>query len=207
MLGGIWALLTVGTAAPLRGQDVAERTLAQTRRGIGVRAGVWDVDVALVDEVKRSPQFEGYYQRGLGPELALENSFGVWRVKTGVDQAAPDAPPIETRTYIAPLLTSLKYYPVTRPGAVLEPYLLAGVGFAFGIEDESELAIGGGGTTVATGLALRAAIGIDLALGGALGIAAAGKYQWVYFGEELINAKHTFSGVGVEGAVTYRLHF
>ena len=210
MLSGTCVLLAVGAAMPLRGQvaeSAAQRASAQARRGIGVRAGVWQVDVERVDEVKRSPQFEGYYQRGLGPELALESSFGVWRVKTGVDQMVPDAPLIETRTYIAPLLTSLKYYPLTGPGAALGPYLLGGVGFAFGIEDESELAIGGGGTTVATGVALRGAIGIDFALGGALGIAAAGKYQWVYFGEELINAKHTFSGVGVEGAVTYRLHF
>ena len=178
----------------------------QTRRGVGLRAGIWSVDVATTDDVTRSPQFEGYYQRGLGRHLALENSFAVWRIKTSPTPPAPESPRIETRTYIAPLLTSLKFYPFTGPGAGFEPFVLGGLGFAFGVEDESESAVGGGGTTVVTGVALRAAIGVEMTIGGPLGVAAAGKFQWVYFGEELIST-NTFSGVGVEGAVTYRFQF
>lgn len=211
MLSGIVALLSAGATAPLHGQATAppdaEQRFSQARRAAGLRAGIWKVDVAVVDQVTRSPQFEAYYQRGLDRHLALESSFGLWRVKTAVAAGDPEAPPVETRTYIAPLLTSIKYYPLTGPVAALEPYLMAGIGFAFGVEDESERAIGGGGTTVVTGIGLRVAVGLEMALGGPLGIAAAGKYQWVYFGEELINTKHTFSGVGVEGGVTYRLQF
>ena len=83
------------------------------------------------DDVTRSPQFEGYYQRGLGRHLALENSFAVWRIKTSPTPPAPESPRIETRTYIAPLLTSLKFYPFTGPGGGFEPFVLGGLGFAF----------------------------------------------------------------------------
>jgi hypothetical protein len=203
----ILALLLTGAALPLQGQDAdeseAQRAARLARRGAGIRAGTWDVDVAFVEKAARSPQYESYYQRGFDQHLALEHSLSVWRVKT-----SPEGfPQVETRTYIAPLLTSLKVYPVTSPGDMLEPYLLGGIGFAFGVEDESENAIGGGGTTVVTGVAIRGAVGVEMTLGGPLGIAAAGKYQWVYFGEELINTKNVFSGVGVEGAVTYRFQF
>ena len=206
-LTGICALLVTSAGAPVSAQEppgrAAQPPMDQTRRSVGLRAGTWKVDVARVENLMRSPQFEGYYQRSFDQHLALEHSLSVWRVKT----SPVGSPLVETRTYIAPLLTSLKVYPVTAPGNTFEPYALAGIGFAFAVRDESENAIGGGGTTVVTGVALRAALGIEMTLGGPLGIAAAGKYQWAYFGEELINTKNTFSGVGVEGAVTYRFQF
>jgi hypothetical protein len=208
-LMGVCVGLVVGLAAPASGQELeseSERDARLARRSMGVRAGVWNVDVTRVEAAVRSPHMEGYYQRGLNRRLALENSLAIWRVKTTSAQPSPGAPRVESRTYIAPLLTSLKVYPFTTPDHTFEPYFLAGAGFAFGVEDEDENAIGGGGTTVVTGLGLRLAAGIEMRLGGPLGIAAAGKYQWVHFGEDLVTMS-SYAGVGVEGAVTYRFQF
>lgn len=204
-LGACVLAFAAGTAAPLLAQDGAQAEQGGGR-AFGLRAGSWNVPVRRVEQAIRSPLIEGYYERSLGGLLALENSLAVWRVKTTVQQPLPGARVVESRTYIAPLLTSLKLYPLAGADYTFQPYLLGGLGFAFGVEDESENAIGGGGTTVVTGLAVRGAIGVEMQLGGPLAIAAAGKYQWAYFGEELIGM-NSFGGLGVEGAVTYRVPF
>jgi hypothetical protein len=205
------ALLAGSLARPLHGQRLpgeaaADSAAMRARSSVGIRAGTWAVSVQQVVSASRSPHIEVYYQRGIDAHLALENSLAVWRVKTTITQGTPVPTEIVTRTYIAPLLTSLKLYPLSRPGDALEPYAIAGVGFVFGVQDESESAIGGGGTTVVTGFGFRSGLGLEMRLGGALGVAAAGKYQWVHFGEELVNME-TFSGLGLEGGLTYRLHF
>ncbi len=163
---------------------------APGRRGGGVRVGAWNVDVA--PWVTRSPQLEAYIQRDLDRDLALENSVGVWRAVVN-----------ETRAYIVPLLASLKYYPMTEPDQRIEPFLLGGVGFAFGIQDETDNAVGGGAATIVSGIAFRGAVGVELRVLRGFGVAASGKYQWVHFGED-VGTMETFGGVGFEGALTYR---
>jgi hypothetical protein len=163
----------------------------QVRRGGGLRVGVWDVDVAPT--VTRSPHIELYLDRGLEEDLALENSIGVWRAVVN-----------QTKAYILPLMTSLKYYPLTEFDDRVEPFVLGGLGFAFGLQDEDENAVGGANSTLVTGIGVRAGVGIELRLLGGFGLAAQGKYQWIHFGEE-VGTMETFSGVGFEGAVTYRV--
>ncbi|HET9439875.1 MAG TPA: hypothetical protein VFO52_06875 [Longimicrobiales bacterium] len=193
----------VDAQVPVQTPAAQQERLA--RRGAGVRVGFWQVEIPADDE-SRSPQFEAYLQRGLDGQLTLENSVGVWWVTTTAAQALPDAPDVETRAYIVPLLTSLKVFPMSGPGDRFEPYVMAGVGIALGIEDEGENAIGGGGSTIVTGLAFRGAVGAEFRLTPAFGLSAAGKYQWTRFGEDL-GITESFSGVGAEGGLTYRFPF
>ncbi len=204
-LTAVCALLAVPAIANAQTpQQAAAERERLARRGGGLRAGIWNVDVAPGDQA--TPHFEGYFQRGLDRQLALENSLGVWRLTTTTPSTVPEGTPVETKTWILPLLTSLKLYPLTNIDDRLEPWLMAGVGFAFGLSEQSENAIGGGGSTIVTGIGLRGGAGMDMRLIGPIGISVSGKYQWIHFGEEL-DGSDTFNGVGVEGGITYRFRF
>src|SRR5688572_1595124 len=78
------------------------------RRGAGIRGGGWDVDVSAATNPSQSPYFEGYFQRGVDDHLALENSIGVWRMTTSEPGPIVGSPDVETKTWVVPLLTSLK---------------------------------------------------------------------------------------------------
>lgn len=191
-------------------ESIAEREARLARRGVGLRVGTWDIDVSQSDttELSSSLQYELFYQRGLGDHLAIENSVAVWRRVTEEVQTLPLGGDrvVEVKSHIVPLLTSLKFYPVTKPANLFEPYLATGVGIALGIVTEAENAIGGGGTTITTGFALRAGVGLDVHLTNTLGILAAGRYQWSRFSDDL-GSQNVFNGAGFDGGVTYRFQF
>jgi opacity protein-like surface antigen len=113
---------------------------------------------------------------------------------------------VETKSFVVPLLTSLKFFPMTDVTDPIEPFLIGGVGFALGVEDQADNAIGGSGTSLVTGFGGRAGAGIELHIGPAFGVAAGVKYQWIHFGDE-IGGKKTFNGLGLEGGITYRFQF
>jgi hypothetical protein len=211
--GFVLCFVTLSFAARAFGQrpdeTVADREAREARRGAGVRVGVWDVkDPARVDaRFSSSPLFEFYLQRGLDKQLVLENSGGVWRRITHERQQLPiGSDTVETKAFVIPLLTSLKYFPLTSPSNILEPYILGGLGLAVGIENESSNAIGGGGTSVVTGFGIRAAAGLEIHIGSSLGVTAAGRYQWMKLSEDLA-LENTFQGVGLEGGLSFRFNF
>ena len=181
---------------PESGLDEAARL---ARRGAGLRLGAWAARMSVPD-ARRSVSVEGYFQRGLDERLALENSVGVWSVKTIATQVTGD---VETRSYVVPALTSLKFYPLTDVTDRLEPFVIGGAGFALGVEDEDELAVGGGGISLLTGFGFRGGAGVEVMIGRSVGISAAAKYQWIRFGEPL-GTEQTFHGFGFEGGLTYR---
>jgi opacity protein-like surface antigen len=198
-----------GVAAAQRVDETDdERAARLARRGAGLRAGAWFVDVASADGAAKSPSFEGYFQRGLDQHLTLESSVSVWWAKTISEQALPlgGSQTVETRSFVIPLLSSLKLFPFTDVSSRFEPYLLAGIGFALGIEDESENAIGGSGTSLVTGFGFRGGAGVELHISNAVGLAAGVKYQWMHFGDEM-GGKATYDGLGVDGGITYRFQF
>ncbi len=198
----MWALLAFPAAT--LGQSVDEEARA-ARRGGGVRVGIWKVDLTSEQDPSRSLHYEGYFQRAMDEHLALENSLGVWWGTTSVAGPAPGAF-VETQTFVVPLLTSLKLFPFSRAGERLEPYVAGGIGFALGVEKEDENAVGGGGTTIVTGIGFRGAFGLQFKIAGALGVSASAKYQWTRFGEDL-GGMDTFGGVGADGGLTYRFQF
>lgn len=185
-----------------RPESEVERQIRVARRAAGVRAGVWNVTGAEGDTTfKRSPRLEVYFQRGLAEHIAVESSASVWwGSSTEVQSLANE---VETRTYVLPLMTALKLYPLTTRRSKLEPYVLGGIGFALGIADEGANAIGGGGTSIATGFGFKAGVGVEYHIGTVFGVAAGARYDGVRYGEELLGI-NTFKGVGFEGAITYR---
>jgi hypothetical protein len=176
------------------------------RRAIGLRGGTWQIDVVSIAEPVVSPHAEIYLQRSFDAGLALENSVGIFRVTTTEQQALPPTADVEVRSYIIPLLISLKFYPFSRGTPRIVPYILGGAGLAFGIEDEGDNAIGGGGTAVTTGIGVRGAMGAELRIIGGLGVSAAARYQWLHFGVD-VGGTDTYNGVGWEGGVTYRFQY
>ena len=187
---------------------LASSALAQAdpapRRGAGVRVGIWDVQNpdAELTTYASSPHIEGYFQRGLDDRLALESTAGVWR-RTARTIQPLTGNVIEIRTYVIPLFTSLKIFPVTAAGDVLEPFLLFGGGFALGIDDVSDNAIGGGGTSIATGFGIKGGAGLEYHFNEVLGVIAGARYQLIDYGDELGGAQ-MFKGLGFEGGITYR---
>lgn len=203
------ALLGLAAAPVLSAQErpesQVERQIRLARRAAGVRVGVWQVSGAEGDTTfKRSPRLEVYFQRGLDEHIAIESSAGVWWGSTTEVQGLTNE--VETRTYVLPLMTALKLYPLTTRRSRIEPYVLGGIGFALGIADEGANAIGGGGTSIATGFGFKGGTGIEYHVGTVFGIAAGARYEWVRYGEQLLGIS-TFKGVGFEGAITYRFPF
>lgn len=177
-----------------------------SRRGLDARAGVWDAEAPRAGTVlSKSPLFEFAFQRELEQRLALVNSVSVWRRITEEIQRLPSGGErvVETRSYVVPIMTALKFYPVTTPASAVEPYMTAGLGFALGLVDEAENAVGGGGITVVTGFGISAGLGLELHLTKALGLVAGGRFQWIRFGEDL-GSEDTFSGGGIDGGITLR---
>jgi opacity protein-like surface antigen len=112
-------------------------------------------------------------------------------------------------TYVIPQYSSVAFFPVTTPQNRIEPYMKAGAGFALGIEDRS--GSGGGlfssaGTSIVPGYGLTGGAGVEWRLTEALGLAAAGRYQWIRFLQEL-SSRRTFEGFGAELGVTYRFQY
>jgi outer membrane protein W len=202
-----------GTVAP----DVEKRARL-ARRGGGVRVGTWDVrglGAASGAVVSKTPAFEGYVRRGLDLHLAIEHSVGVWRRRQSVTETTPNPLGGTTQststleTYVIPQFTSIAFFPVTRPEQRFEPYVKAGAGFALGVDDRT--GDGGGlfsaeGTALVPGYGLSGGAGVELRLSNALGLAAAGRYQWVRFFQEL-SGRRTYEGLGAEVGVTYRFQF
>jgi hypothetical protein len=199
-----------GSAAP----DL-ERRARLARRGGGLRVGTWDVrglSTASGASVSRTPAFEGYVRRGLDLHLAVEHSVGVWRRTQRVTETSGPLGTQSTSTlesYIIPQFTSLVFFPMTRPGHRIEPYVKAGAGFALGVDDRS--GDGGGlfaasGTSLVPGYGVTGGTGLEVRLSSALGLTAAGRYQWVRFFQEL-SGRRTYEGFGAEAGVTYRFQF
>jgi hypothetical protein len=203
-------MATPTASAQRSDESVAEQEARLARRGAGIRVGTWDVRHPQSDtsELSSSLHFEAYYQRGLDSHVALENSVAVWRRVTQELQALPSGGDrlVETRSYIVPVFTSMKFYPVTEPPDFIEPFLVAGVGFVLGIVRVAENAIGGGGTSIATGFGVRTGLGVEIHLTKAFGIVAGGRYQWMRFSDDL-GSQDAFTGPGVDGGLTYRFRF
>jgi hypothetical protein len=174
------------------------------RRGAGIRIGAWRVGEprAELTTYSESLQVEAYFQRGLDDHFALESTIGAWR-RTSRTIEAVTGNVVTTHTYVLPLFTTLKVFPLTRPDHALEPFILAGGGFALGIDDVSENAIGGGGNSIATGFGTRVGAGFEYHLNDVFGLTISGRYQLIGYGENLGGAE-TYRGFGFEGGLTYR---
>ncbi len=181
----------------------SQSPLGFSDRGAGLRIGIWNVELPAGADASRSPHFDLYLQRSLNEKIAMENSLSAWWSSRRTIHPIPGAGQITTTTYVLPLMAALKFYPLEIDTRRLQPFFLAGAGIALGVESQSESAIGGGGTTIVTGLGARFGLGAEFRIGRNFGVSALGSYQWLHFGEEL-GTTDTYDGVGVAGGLTYR---
>ena len=197
-------LFTLARPAHAQGDAgaLAELHAQQARNNAGARVGTWNVADPSVEgsTYKASPTMDLFMQRGISEHTALESSLSLWRRVTTTNRAGSA---VTTKSYLFPLLSSLKYYPFTRARRRLQPYLSAGVGFGLGIQKESTNAIGGGGTTVVTGFGMKLGVGTEYHIAHGVGILVSGRYLWMKFSDK-ISDQQTFSGTGVEAGVTYK---
>jgi opacity protein-like surface antigen len=193
----------------------AEQRARMQRQGAGLRVGWWDVrglEERPGVSYGTTPFFEGYFQRGLDLHLAIESSIGVWRRQQRETTTGPlgQAAHNEINSYIVPLFTAIRFFPVTRPGAALEPYVNAGVGFAIGIDDRqtsgSGLLGGTGGTAMLTGFGFKAGTGVEVRMTPALALDVTGRYHWIRFGGEL-GRERTYAGPGLDVGLSYRFQY
>ena len=105
-------------------------------RAFGIAAGTWDVAASDVLDPRGSVWGEVFLQRSLSDELAMENSLAVWRLTTTEPLPFPSLQTVEVKSYVVPLLLSLKLYLFDSAEARVSPYVAGGAGLAFGIEDE-----------------------------------------------------------------------
>ena len=187
-----------------------ENEVKRQRRGAGIRMGSWQVQqsAAMTGATSSTlPAFEGYWQKGLDKHVVLETSAGLW---TRSQRAGGET----MGSYVIPMLTSVKLFPATEPGDVLEPFLMGGVGFTLGIDDRSGSSTGGvlggsstsGGTMLVPGIGLKVGGGAEYHLGQAFGVAVQTGYQYIRFLQDVGNER-TFKGVQVFAGLTYRFQF
>ena len=199
-------------------QQDPERRARLGRRGGGLRIGTWDVgglDTPSGASVSTTPAFEGFVRRGLDLHLAVEHSVAVWRRTQRVTQTTTTPLGGTTQststleTYIVPQYTSIAFFPLTRPEHHVEPYVKAGAGFAVGVDDRSGSGNGlfsSPGMSLIPGYGATGGAGVEVRFTDALGLAAAGRYQWTRFFQEL-SGRRTFEGFGAELGMTYRFQF
>lgn len=191
-----------------------EKTAKLERKGAGVRGGAWwpqDLRKESDAAYAQTPWFEGYFQEGLDLHLALDTAVGFWRRTQEIERtdALGGTSRQEVQTYIVPLFTALKIYPLTRPQAGVEPFLTGGIGLALGIDDrrgDGDLMGTRTGTTILGGFGFKLGGGLDWKLGRALGVTVGARYQWIRFGEE-IGGERTYRGFGVDVGLAYRFQY
>lgn len=192
--------------------DVADGSASPGRRGAGLRVGRWDVqDLELADGETGSESVlvEGFFQKPLDRNLVIENTLGFWQrsrelTSTGIGGTTT----FENTTYLVPMLTALKLYPMGRAANVVEPYLLGGVGFVLGIErgqisGNDSLYPPGESTALQSGLGIQTGAGLEWTGNGQFGLAVGGRYQWASFADD-VGGRGLYKGPGFTAGITYR---
>ena len=161
------------------------------------------------------PLFEGYFERGLDRHLALQTSVGLWRRTQEIESSGGIGGGTTTErvaSWIVPMFTALRFFPLTGPDATLEPFAEGGVGFALGLDDRQTEAGGplglGSGEGIATvlGFGFKGGLGVEWRFSRALGLSVGGRYQWIRFVED-VGGDRIFRGFGAAAGLTYRFQF
>jgi hypothetical protein len=208
----------IATTSALAAQESQTEEQARlARRGAGIRVGLWDVrGLAEVTsaEYSETPLFEGYLQHGLDRHLAMQNSIGFWRRTQEIESSGGLGGTTQesVKSYVVPQFTSIRFFPVSGPDQMLEPYLEGGAGISLGIDDRSTssgglLGVGGGsGVVIVIGFGFKLGVGAEWRFSDALGLSGGGRYQWMRFLEDLGGAR-TYRGFAGEVGITYRFQY
>lgn len=216
------AVALAGSPAGLAAQDRSrepndsisqrEREVRRARGGAGLRVGAWAVsDLATPSGAQAStwPAFEVYWQKGMDRHLVLETGFGLWRRAQTSSGASGNE---EIGSYVIPMMTMVKLYPMTGPEARFEPLLTAGAGFTLGVDDRETVSgglLGGGasgGTVMVLGIGLKGGAGFEYHLSRAFGFQAVGGYQYIRFFEQ-VGGERTYAGPVAGVGFAYRFQY
>jgi hypothetical protein len=182
------------------------------RRGAGLRVGRWDVqdlDLASGETANESVLIEGFFQKPLDQNLVIENTLGFWqRTSEYTSTGFGGTTTFENTTYLVPMVTALKLYPMGRSANVVEPYLLGGVGFVLGIDrgqisGNDPVYPAGESTALQSGLGIQTGAGLEWTGNGQFGLAVGARYQWASFADD-VGDKGLFKGPGFTAGLTYR---
>jgi len=218
------AALALAVAAPLVAQDhdrkdypdSAQQAMQRVKRmrdGAGLWVGSWmvsNLQTASGASSSTLPDFDAYWQKGLDRHLAIETSVGLWHRQL----RAGSGPSAETDgSFLVPLLTTVKLYPLTGPEQRLEPFVAGGAGFVLGLEKQNTVGgglLGGGsansGTDLIAGLGLKGGLGLEYRFSEAFGLGFGAAYQWFLFGQD-VGGQSDYKGFGVFGGLTYRFQY
>ena len=212
----VWLAFAPSLAAQQVEQSDAESRARLERRGAGVRVGVWDTrGLTEVPDASYSetPLFEGYFQHGLDRHLAIQNSIGVWRRSQDIEESGLGGTSTESvQSYVVPMFTALRFFPVTGPEQSFEPFVEGGAGISLGIDDRQAtsgglLGVGGGeGIAMILGFGFKLGIGAEWRFSRPLALTAGGRYQWVRFFDDL-GGERIYRGFGAEVGLAYRFQY
>jgi opacity protein-like surface antigen len=204
------ALAGVVLPAPAAAQRGMSRA-AMERNEYGLGVGLWHLDGVQDPSgatVSQWPFFDFYLQHGVETHSAVETGIGLYRrvvaSTTGQGLYGPDTP-YRFTTYMIPFTLGVRMFPLTSPDAVVEPFGGFGVGFVLALDQRKGTGpLGGnGGTTLITGLGLKAGAGLELHIGPTMGLTLGEEYQWNRFGAALGPAQ-TYRGFRSEVGLVYR---
>ena len=182
------------------------------RRGAGLRVGRWDVEdlnLAAGETGDESVLIEGWFQKPADQNLVIENTIGFWqRTKEYTSTGIGGTTTFENTSYLVPMMTALKLYPMSRAASIVEPYLLGGVGYVLGIDrgqisGNDPLYPAGESTALQSGLAIQTGAGLEFNGNGQFGLTVGGRYQWSSFSDD-VGGKGMYKGPAFTAGLTYR---
>lgn len=207
-MGAFTATLPAFASADDSESDTEKRAKLM-RKGAGLSVGHWALQgarEAAGAENSQTLSFEGFMQKGIDLHLALENSIGFWKRTQKTDDQT-------VKSYVIPNITSIRFYPFTRPEDTMEPFIRAGIGVALGIDSESGdpgglfgIGADGGGTTMLLGFGFHAGGGVDWRAGSSFGLSASARYQWYRF-EQSLGGTDTYKGIVIHAGLSYRFQY
>ena len=212
-----WALpfalvLALLAAAPAVAQPAGESTAGteRLRNGAGLQVSSWQPDKPAGFDNTGSIAFQGYLLKGLDLHLAWDNTLGFWQRTTKWSETQPlvGTTNHELDTYIVPTITALRFYPLTTPDKLVEPFVSAGLGPVIGIQQQknSGALAPPNTTTMTAGLGVRAGVGVDIRSNGPFGVTAGTHFESASFGEDMVGER-LYQAWGADLGLTYRFQY
>jgi hypothetical protein len=206
----VLALSTTATAHAAYPRDEATSGTEQLRNGAGLQVSSWQPDKPIGFDNTGTMAFQGYLLKGLDLHLAWDNTLGFWQRTTKWSDTQPifGTTNHELDTYLVPTITALRLYPFTTPEKLVEPYMSAGVGPVFGIQ---QMKISGSftpenTTNMLAGFGVRAGAGVDIRGAGPFGVTLGGHFESASFGEEMVGER-VYQAWGADFGLTYRFQY
>lgn len=196
----------------------AESRARLARRAAGVTVGHWDlrgIEAPSTVEVSTLPMLYGFMRKGLDARLSLENGIGIWRrvQTTPATGGLGGTPGEEVQSWVIAQTTAIRFFPVTDAGAMLEPWILGGAGFSFGIDDRDTQGggvlggtSGGAGLEIVPGFTLQGGAGAEWWFTSSLALNLGARFQWTRFFQDF-GGERTYQGPSYEVGLTYKFQY